>query len=466
MTPDTRAIDERGPASASDGLTYGRVLAISFPIILSNITTPLLGVTHTAVIGQLGEAHLIGAVALGATIFSLLFWAFGFLRMGTTGLVAQADGAEDRDEVGAALTRALLLGLVAGVILVLAQWPIQLLAFELLEASEAVEAETQSYFAIRIWSAPFALANYAFLGWFIGLAKTRIAFLLQIILNGLNVVLSIVLVSWLGWGIAGVAVSTVVAEIAAAALGVVIAFRELKIRNVSASWAMTVKLAGLRRMLVVNSDLMIRTLCLLFGFTFFTAEAAKAGDLILAANAILLQFLNIAAYLLDGFAFATEALTGRAIGAGSRAYFRRAIRLSTVLAAGIGVTLSLVYFLTGGLVIDAMTTDSQVREVARIYLIWAILIPIAGIACFQLDGIFIGATRTADMRNMMIVSLGIFLGAWAVLTPAFGNHGLWASMIVFFLIRAVTLAIYYPALERASFGVRPEPVPSVQYPSL
>jgi len=206
----------------------------------------------------------------------------------------------------------------------------------------------------------------------------------------------------------------------------------------------------LKRMLVVNSDLMIRTLCLLAAFTFFTAQAAIAGDVILAANAILLQFLNISAYLLDGFAFATEALTGRAIGAFRHAAFRRAIYLSSVWAIGIAAVISLVYLAGGGLIIDMMTVSDDVRQSARIYLIWAVVAPVAGVSSFLLDGIFIGATRTRDMRNMMIVSLAVFFAARALLTPLYGNHGLWASMIVFFLIRAITLAIHFPALERAS----------------
>jgi MATE family multidrug resistance protein len=447
LTPAPAERPDRHPE-----LTYGRVLAISLPIILSNITTPLLGVTHTAVVGQLGQPHLIGAVALGTTIFNLLFWAFGFLRMGTTGLCAQAEGAGDQALVAAILARALLLSGAAGAILILLQMPIDRITLELLEGTAAVEGETQGYFAIRIWSAPFALANYAFLGWFIGLAKTRIAFLLQIVLNGLNVLLSIALVSGLGWGVAGVAISTVIAEFAAASLGAVIAIRELRERGASVSWGQTLELAGLKRMLAVNSDLMIRTLCLLFAFTFFTAQAARSGDLVLAANAILLQFLNISAYLLDGFAFATEALTGRAIGAADRGNFRRAVRLSSVWALGVSIAISLIYWAAGGAIIGAMTTNVQTRALAHAFLPWAIAAPIAGVACFQLDGIFIGATRTRDMRNMMIVSLAVFMAAWAILTPAYGNHGLWASLIIFFLIRAITLGVYYPALEQETFG--------------
>jgi MATE family multidrug resistance protein len=435
-------------------LTYGRVLSISLPIILSNVTTPLLGITSTAVVGQLGEAHLIGAVALGATIFTLLFWAFGFLRMGTTGLCAQADGAGNQDEVSAILARALLLASGAGVLLILLQWPLEWVSLHFLDGSAVVEAETRHYFHIRIWSAPFALANYAFLGWFIGLGRTQTALHLQVVLNGANVVLNVAFVTWLGWGVSGVAIGTLIAEILAAGLGAVIAGRELLRRGAAIDWDRALEISGLRRMLAVNSDLMIRTLCLLFAFTFFTAQAAKAGDVVLAANAVLLQFLNISSYLLDGFAFATEVLTGRAIGAARQAQFRRAVHLSSVWAGAVSLVVAAIFAVGGGSVIDAMAANPEVRETARLYLPWAIAAPVTGVACFQLDGIFIGATRTRDMRNMMILSLAVFLAAWAALTPAFGNHGLWASMIVFFVIRGISLALYYPSLERASFPAR------------
>jgi MATE family multidrug resistance protein len=441
-------------ASPFERLTYRKVLAISLPIILSNVTTPLLGVTSTAVVGQLGEAHLIGAVALGATIFTLLFWAFGFLRMGTTGLCAQADGAGDQQEVSAILARALLLAGGAGMLLILLQWPLEWVSMYFLNGSAAVEAETRHYFHIRIWSAPFALANYAFLGWFIGLGRTQTALFLQVVLNGANVVLNVAFVTWLGWGVAGVALGTLIAEVLAAGLGATIAGQQLRRRSAPIDWGRTLEISGLRRMLGVNSDLMIRTLCLLFAFTFFTAQAAKSGDVILAANAVLLQFLSISSYLLDGFAFATEVLTGRAIGAARQAHFRRAVFLSSVWATAVSVAVVAIFIVGGGAIIDAMAANPEVRETARLYLPWAIAAPVAGVACFQLDGIFIGATRTRDMRNMMILSLALFLAAWAVLTPTFGNHGLWASIIVFFVIRGVSLATFYPALERASFPVR------------
>ena len=438
-------------SAADPALTYRGVLLLSLPIVLSNVTTPLLGVTNTAVIGQLGEAHLIGAVAIGATVFSLLFWAFGFLRMGTTGLTAQAAGAGDRQETAAILARALLIAGVAGLLLIMLQWPLSAASFALIKGSAAVEQEARSYFAIRIWSAPFALANYALLGWFIGLGRTRTALLLQLVLNGANIVLNLALVSVLARGVPGVALGTLIAEVLAAALGGVLALRAAGFGPLSLPWGRALDRAGMTRMLAVNADLMIRTLSLLFAFTFFTAQAARAGDVILAANEVLLQFMNVAAYLLDGFAFATEVLAGRAIGAARAEHFREAIRLSSVWAGVIALTVAAGYALGGGMLIDAITTNAAVRETARTYLPWAVCAPVVGVACFQLDGIFIGATRTRQMRNMMLISLTIFLAAWAILTPSFGNHGLWAALMVFFIARGLTLWLQLPALERAAF---------------
>lgn len=432
-------------------LTYGHVLAVSMPIVLSNVTTPLLGITNTAVIGQLGQAHLIGAVAIGATIFSLPFWAFGFLRMGTTGLTAQASGAGDKQETVTALARALLIAAVAGCVLILLQKPLGWLSFTLIEASTAVESEARSYFAIRIWSAPFALANYALLGWFIGLGQTRVALFLQLLLNGVNIALNLLLVSGMGWGVPGVALGTVASEAVAAGVGLWLALRENGWRMAALGWRLSLDRDGLLRMIAVNGDLMVRTVSALFVFTFFTAQAARAGDVILAANQVLLLFLNMSSYLLDGFAFATEVFTGRAIGAAQLERFQDAVRLSSVWAVGTAGLVTVLFALGGGAIIDAVTTSIDVRETARLYLPWAAAAPIMGVACFQLDGIFIGATRTREMRNMMLVSVVLFLAAWAALTPSLGNHGLWAALMVFFAARAVTLAAYLPALRRDAF---------------
>jgi len=418
-------------------------------MIFSNVTTPLIGAVDTAVIGQLGAAHLIGAVAVGATIFTFFYWAFGFLRMGTTGLTAQASGAERNREVLATLYRALLVAGTAGVAIIVLQWPISEATFALMGASPDVDEAARTYFTIRIWSAPAALANYALVGWFIGLGRAGMAFRLQLLLNLTNIGLDALFVLAFGWGVAGVAAGTLIAETGAAIVGLAVALR--------ASGGLRIRLwrvfnAGkLRRMVAVNGDIMIRTLSLLFAFSFFTAQGARAGDLVLAANAILMHFLSVSAYFLDGVAYATEALTGKAIGARNPLRFRDAVRLSSIWAAGLSVAVGAVFWLTGGSVIDAMTVNDAVRALARDYLVWAALAPVIGVACFQLDGIFIGATRTRDMRNMMLLSLAIYLLVWAALTPPLGNHGLWAALMILFVTRALTLSFRFPALKRDAF---------------
>ncbi len=426
------------------------MLAIALPMIFSNVTTPLIGAVDTAVIGQLGQAHLIGAVAVGATIFTFFYWAFGFLRMGTTGLTAQASGADRKREVLATLYRALLVAGTAGMAIIILQWPIAEAAFALMGASPDVAEAARVYFAIRIWSAPAALANYALVGWFIGLGRAGMAFRLQLLLNLTNILLDALFVLAFGWGVTGVAAGTLIAETGAAVVGLAVALRAtagLRIRL----WRVF-NTAKLQRMISVNGDIMIRTLSLLFAFSFFTAQGARAGDLILAANAILMHFLSVSAYFLDGVAYATEALTGKAIGARSPARFADAVRLSSIWAAGLSVAVGVVFWLCGGAVIDAMTVNDAVRALARDYLVWAAIAPVIGVACFQLDGIFIGATRTRDMRNMMLLSLAVYLLAWGALTPPFGNHGLWAALMVLFMTRALTLVWRVPALKRDAFA--------------
>ncbi|MEM7619909.1 MAG: MATE family efflux transporter [Pseudomonadota bacterium] len=435
----------------SNRLNNKDIFVVAIPIVLSNITTPLLGLVDTAVLGQLGAAHLIGAAAVGTSIFSMMFWAFGFLRMGTTGLTAQADGTGDQDVVIGTLLRALSIGLGLGLVLLLLQGILNVLAFALYPASQQVEAAAKIYFDIRIWSAPATLANYALLGWFIGLGRAHIAFVLQLLLNGLNIFLDIYFVMVLHLGIEGVALGTVIAEIVAAIAGIGVALKYIGWPGRALPWYRLFDMSALKRAIAVNTDIMIRTLCLLFAFAFLTAQSAGMDDVTLAANAILLGFLHISAYFLDGFAFAAERFVGRSIGAGRRDEFYAAVYLSSVWAGLFSITLAFVFWLGGGFIIDVMTINENVREVARVYLIWAIIAPVVGFASFQLDGIFIGATQTQDMRNMMIVSLVLYLTFWFFVFPIFGNHGLWASLIVFFIVRALTLLWCFPKLEKAVF---------------
>ena len=429
-------------------ITHRSVLAIAAPIMVSNLSTPLLGVVDTGVIGQIPDASLIGAVALGALVFSFVFWAFGFLRMGTTGLTAQAFGADDAHEVRASLGRALLIAAVVGVCLILAQWPIRELAFSLLDGTDRVERFARQYFDIRIYAAPATLANYALLGWFIGMGKARIALVLQLVLNISNMLLDAWFVLGLDMGVRGVAAGTVIAEYLAAAVGILIAARHLRV--LGGRWEKQRLFDPLRiaRTVAVNRDIMIRSLSLIFVFAWFVAQGAKYGETVLAANAILMHFVSVSAYFLDGFAFAAEALVGKAVGAANRSGLSQASRMTTWWAAGIALLATLFLTAFGTTLIDLLTVEPTVRLVAREFLPWASLAPLIGVWCFQLDGIFIGATRTPDMRNAMLLSALVFMFAWYALTP-YGNHGLWAALYVHYAARALTLLFYFPGLRRS-----------------
>lgn len=429
-------------------VTHRSVLAIALPIMLSNVSTPLLGVVDTAVVGRLPDPAYIGAVALGALVFSFVFWAFGFLRMGTTGLTAQALGAGRPDEIAACLGRALLIALIAGLGLVALQWPIRATAFALIDGSPGVEALAAAYVDIRIWAAPATLANYAFLGWFIGLGRTDIALVLQLVLNLVNMALDVLFVIGLGWEVRGVALGPVLAECTAAAVGAVMAWRHLRTLGARRLGPDLLRGSELRRTLRVNRDILVRSLALTAAFGWFVAQGARQGDVALAANAVLMQFISMSAYVLDGLAFAAEALVGRAIGAGRRAWFAAAVRLSTLWALALAALMSGLVAALGGLGIDLLTTDPQVRAAARVFLPWAAGAPLLGVLAFQLDGIFIGATRTGAMRQAMLLSLLIFLLAWWLLQP-WGNHGLWAALYVHYLARTATLGTRYPALLRS-----------------
>jgi MATE family, multidrug efflux pump len=430
-------------------IDHRAVLRIAGPIVISNLSTPLLGLADTAVVGQIPDAAYIGAIAVGAMIFNFVYWGFGFLRMGTTGLTAQAHGAGDGDEVRAALGRALLIACVLGLVLILLQGAIRAAALALVHGSPEVEGLADRYFAIRIWSAPFTLANYALLGWFIGRQRAGTALVVQVFMNGLNIVLDVVFVLGFGWAVQGVAAGTLIAEVAAALLGLVLAGRELAKMGGAWDWALVKRPDRISRSLAVNRDIMLRTLCLIFVLSWFTAEGARAGDVILAANVVLMQFVSLSAYLLDAFAFAAEALVGKSVGGRSHAGLRDTVRLVTLWACGIALGLTSAFLVFGGLFVDALSTDPAVRTAARTYLPWAAVGPVASVACFLLDGIFIGATRTGEMRNAMALSLAIFLLVWWPLSSAFGNHGLWASLLLFYVARAVTLGRYYPRVTAA-----------------
>lgn len=430
-------------------LTHARVLRIAVPVVVSNATVPLLGVVDTAVVGQIGDPVPIGAVGLGAAILTSIYWAFGFLRMGTVGLAAQALGARDGAEVAALLTRVLMIGGGAGLALILLQVPLFAAALWLAPASAEVEALVMTYVTIRVFSAPAAIAIYGITGWLIAQERTGAVLALQLFQNGLNIVLSAALVLGLGFGVAGVAWATFVAEWSGLALGLWLcrgAFRVPAWRD----WARVLDRPKLIRMAAVNVDIMIRSLLLLAGFTSFMFLASDFGDVTLAANQVLIQFVYVTAHAMDGFAFAAEALVGQAMGARAAARLRRAAILTSIWGLAICVVMAVLFLTAGGAFIDLMTTAPGVREAARDYLPWMVLAPLAGWASWMFDGIFIGATRTRDMRNMMALSFAGYVVLVLLLMPPFGNHGLWAALIGMFLLRGVTLAFRYPALERAA----------------
>ncbi|MFO1106140.1 MAG: MATE family efflux transporter [Amaricoccus sp.] len=427
-------------------ITHGRVLRIALPIVLSNATVPILGAVDTGVIGQLGQAAPIGAVGLGAVILASIYWIFGFLRMGTTGLVAQARGAGDTAETRALMTRALILAGMAGLLMVAGQAAVWALAFRLAPASAEVESLARTYLGIRIWGAPAAIGTYAVTGWLIGMERTRSVLLLQLATNGFNVVLTVSFVLGFGWGIAGVATGTLIAEWAGFGFGLWLCRGAFD----GAQWRDRTRVfdaARLARMARVNRDIMIRSVVLQASFTAFMFFGAGLGDVTLAANQVLLQFLEITAYALDGFAFAAEALVGQTLGQHARADLRRAAIVSSQWGVGFSLVLSLAFALCGPWLIDLMATAPEVRATARDYLPWLVAVPVVGIASWMLDGIFIGATETRAMRDAMLISVAVYAAALAILLPAFGNHGLWAALTVLNIARAVTLGLRYPALE-------------------
>ncbi len=437
--------------AAPADITHARVMKIALPIVLSNATIPLLGAVDTGVIGQLGQAAPIGAVGVGAVVLASFYWIFGFLRMGTSGLAAQAHGAGDHPERAAVLYRALLIGLGAGVILILAQSLIFRAAFAVAPASPEVETLAQHYLSIRIWGAPATIALYAVTGWLIALERTRAVFVLQVWMNGLNVVLDLWFVLGLGWGVPGVAVATLIAEWTGLALGLWFC-REAFGTILTAARIRLRDTVALRRMAGVNTDIMVRSVILQGSFTTFIFLGAGQGDVTLAANQVLLQFIEVAAYALDGFAFAAEALVGQAVGARSVTALRRAAWLASVWAVAGTAILSLAFLVAGPAIIDLLTTEPMVRSEARLYLPWLVAAPLISIASWMLDGIFIGATCTRAMRNAMLVSVAVYAGALMLLLPAFGNHGLWAGLMVLNVTRAVTLGLYWPAVLRAARG--------------
>ena len=436
-----------------ESISYRYLLQKAWPIILANAAVPLLGLVDTAVIGNVGSIEDLGAIAFGALIFSFVYWSFGFLRMGTTGFAAQASGRGDEQEVRAVLGRALLMAFGIGLLLILIQWPIKLIAFSLLDGSSQVELMAQSYFKIRIWGAPATLATFALMGLLIGLGKSRTLLIVQLFLNGLNITLDIWFAGVLGWGASGIALGTVIAEWSTVLLAGWLIYLELNQRRLLGEhfWPRTKIMDRLALLKTASSnlDIMFRTLILVFSFGFFINQSAKYGDTSLAGNHILLQLISFAAFFLDGYAFVVEALVGTSIGARRRDIFDLAVRRTTSLAIMTAIFLALAIGLFGDVAVMLLTDISAVRLAANELLLLPAIYVFFSFAAFQLDGIFIGASFTRRMRDAAVISISVYLFAWWILSDRFGIEGLWWAMIIYVVARAVALLLFYPSLRRS-----------------
>ena len=417
--------------------------------MVANLTTPLIGIVSTIAIGRLGEATLLGGVAIASVIFDCLFWLFAFLRMSTVAFTAQALGAGETLELRALLVRGFVVAALVGAALIVLQVPLAAILLGAMGGSEGVTRAAKTYFMIRIWSAPLVLANYVVLGWLIGQARARLALTVQIVINLINAAATVLLVLVFDAGIAGAAIAAVTAEAVGFVLGTLVA-RHLTNGQLAVPRATLLDRTKLKRMLAVNRDIMIRTASLISVWLVFTAQGARGGDVTLAANAVLNNFLLISAFFLDGLANAAEQLCGRAYGARDRSAFSGAVRLVIRWGFAFALAVTASYALFGPLLIDIMTASAEVRRSARDYLWLVTLAPVLGVFAFAYDGIFIGATWAREMRNLMLLSLLIFLAAWLALR-GFGNTGLWAALLVHYAARGGLQALRYPAMLRISF---------------
>ncbi len=419
------------------------VWRIAAPMILSNVSVPLLGMVDTGVVGHLESPVYLGAVAIGGTIFSFLYTGVNFLRMGTTGIAAQRYGAADSDGIRVSLGQALIVAQLIALAVIVLQWPVGQLAMRLLGADGALEENALEYFAIRIWSAPGTLANFVMIGWFLGLQNARVPLVIFLTINLTNIALDLLFVLVLGMKVDGVALASVLAEYAGLAVALSFAAREL--RRHAGHWpaGKFVKFGEYAAFFSINANLFIRTMALIFTIAFVTAQGTRMGGLILAANAILMQLQNLTAFGLDGLAHAAEALVGKAVGQRRRDALERAVTLCLKWSLIFAAAFSAVYLLLGPRLIYTLTDLPDVRETTLRYLPWMIVSPLVSVWSFLYDGVYVGATRAREMRNIMVFSaFAVFIPAWFVLQPL-GNDGLWLAFLLFLASRGIGMHIGY-----------------------
>lgn len=433
---------------AEQPYSHRQYLALSVPLIISGLSTPLLGAVDTAVMGQLPNPAYIGGVAIGSLIFNYLYWLLGFLRFSTSGFTAQAQGANNQTEVIMSLLRPMGLAVIFGALFIVLQIPIKQIAFIFLEPSTAVENHAIQYFDVRIWGAPLTLLNYVILGWLIGMSKVRLSLFIQLFMNLMNILLDLIFVKIFLMGTVGVAAASLIAECSALVIGLTFLAWNKQIKGFPWNWSLFLHKASITKMLKINGDHFIRTLFLLTVFGLFTAKGTSMGEEILAANAILMQIQFIMAYILGGFANASSILVGRAIGERNNKLFNHTIKLTAIWSGSVSLLLALVLYVAGDEMITWFTAILEVQQASSEYLPWLIIFPLVGFWGLQLNGIFTGATAAKQIRNSMILSFIIFQLAVWLFVPLWKNHGLWFAFILFTFARSFFLGRYLPELSR------------------
>jgi len=428
------------------------VWRIAAPMILSNISVPLLGMVDTGVTGHLDSPAYLGAVAIGATIFTFIYMGMNFLRMGTTGIAAQSFGSDDNDGLRVALGQALIVGTLIATTLIVLQRPIGNMALALLGDGGDAQRLAAEYFFIRIWSAPGTLANFALIGWFLGLQNARVPLFIFLTINITNILLDLLFVIGLDMKVEGVALASVIAEYAGLTVGSAFAIRALRRREGHWPIPRLVNLSAYRAFFAVNANLFLRTMALMFTLSFITAQGARLGNLVLAANAVLMNFQHLTSFGLDGLAHAAEALVGKAVGERRQNALDHAVRLTLKWSLIFAVGYTVIYLVAGSFIIRILTDLPDVREAATRYLPWLIASPLVSVWCFLYDGVYVGMTRARDMRNIMVFSTFlVFLPAWYLLQPL-GNDGLWLAFLLFMASRGIGMHIGYQGKGGVSGG--------------
>lgn len=420
--------------------------------MLANAAAPVVGLVDTVVIGRYAGTTALAGIGLGAVIYGIFYWGFGFLRMSTAGLAAQSDGADDQSAVQSHLLRALPLGLLIGAIILILQSWLLMGAFKIYTASPTIEASAASYISARLWGLPATLGSIALMGWFVGVGRSPLALKMQIALNLVNAVLSPIFVIQFEWGLYGVGIASALAEWCGLAAGLWLAYREIQRRGGLRPNALSRKVLlnpeALRNLGITNGNIFIRTLSLTLGFNFFGNAAASEGEVFLAGFHILMQFITMTALILDAFAHTAEAVTGSAFGARDKPRFKKAIRLTTEFSVLFACVCSALIYLGGPFIIAVLTKDPAVIESATRYLPYCALAPIMGFAAWQLDGIFIGTTQTKAMRNAGIASVVLYIAVHFLLAPRLGGAGIWSAFLFYYVARALTLAVYFPSIQK------------------